>query len=481
MKQFKKLSFLLLILAAIISGCQEEPLPEPKPDDNEEVVKEEAPALTQRVNQFIKDAMTDIYLWYDKIPDVDIRYEFDSEKYFDKLLFTEDKWSYITKDVKALENSFEGVETSFGYSLTFGRFTNSDGIFAIVEYVYPNTPAAEAGLKRGDALIQLNGADITDNTYMELLNGGSINLTKGINGPRGISAGDEVSMVSRELQLNPVLKTKVIEHEGHKIGYLMYAQFISEYNSSLDTALQHFKDEQITDLVLDLRYNPGGGTDAAQHLCSAVAPLSVVDAGSPLITYQWNNKYQQYWKSQGEDDQLGVNFRTNVPVKLGLDKIHILTGPGTASASEFTITGLTPYMNVTTVGETTYGKYTASITMKPEYFYEDSSFYSNFKNWGIQPIVIRYANSQGVTDFKEGFTPNIPVTEDLFDGIPLGDKNESLLRAAIEDITGTKIVAQKSAKITPRDYTFFDRGFSKFDVNKREMLIENLDKQNIFK
>lgn len=482
MKQMNKLFFLLLILAAIVSGCKEEPLPEPTINGTKEKEKEEAPALTQKVNQFIEDVMTDIYLWYDRVPDVDIRYEFDSEKYFDKLLHTEDKWSYITEDIEALENSFEGKETSFGYSLAFGRFSNTDNIFALVEFVYPDSPADEAGLKRGDILIMLDNADITDDTYMNLLNGDQITLTLGvILGEGGISEGKQITMTSRELQLNPVLKTDVIEHEGHKIGYLMYAQFIGEYNFAIDSALQRLQNEQITDLVIDLRYNPGGGTDAARHLCSSIAPVSVVDTENPLISYQWNNKYQQYWKSTSDSAQLGVNFKKQVPVKLGLDKVHILTGSGTASASEFTITGLMPYMGVTTVGETTYGKYTASLTMKPEYFYEDDNYFQDFKNWGIQPIVLRYANSQGVTDFKDGFAPDIAVDDDLFAALPLGDKNEPLLKAAIEDITGTTIVAQKSAKVNVPNYSIFDRGFSKFDENKREMVLDHLDTELLLK
>ncbi len=160
---------------------------------------------------------------------------------------------------------------------------------------------------------------------------------------------------------------KVIEIEGHKIGYLVYLQYITSYNStSLNLALQYFKDNQITDLVLDLRYNGGGFTTAAQYLTSSIAPQGVVDNASTLVTYQWNDKYQAYWVSNNRQDQLRVNFDPAVPVKLGLGKVHILTGYGTASASELTICGLEPYMDVITVGDTTYGKYTASITIKPE-------------------------------------------------------------------------------------------------------------------
>ena len=161
-------------------------------------------------------------------------------------------------------------------------------------------------------------------------------------------------------------------------------------------------------------------------------------------------------------------------VKLGLNRLYILTGNGTASASELTITGLKPYMAVKTIGETTYGKYTASITLKPEDFYDNPSAYSDFKNWGLQPIVIRYANSQGVTDFKNGFIPDIPIDDDVFNTIPLGDKTEPFLKKALEDITGVQIAAVKKAEIKV-PFTFIDRGFSKFDKNKREVIFDGLD------
>ena len=470
MNFIKKYLFMMMLLPAMVISC-DDPVPEPDPEPE----KPKAPALTIKINEFIEAVMGDVYLWYKDVPKVDVRYEFDSKAYFSKLLYTEDKWSFLTDDVKKLEDSFQGKETSYGWSLAFGRFSDTKTIFALVEFVYPNTPADKAGAKRGDLIFKMDGADITDKNYMELLSSDNITYTYGQYGTSGIINVKTGSMVSLELNLDPVQFTKIIEHGGRKIGYLFYAQYIGNYNSSLDAALQYFLDNQITDLVLDLRYNPGGTTTAAQHLCSSLAPLDVVNAEKTLVKFQWNDKYQKYWQDKNNQDQLGIGFIKTVPLKMGLTKLHIITGPGTASASELTITGLKPYMNVTTVGETTFGKYTASITLKPEDFYEKVSDYKDFENWAVQPIILKYANSLGVTDFKNGFVPDIKVEDDLFSTIPLGDKTEAMLRVTLKSITGVEVIAMKSAKIM-EEYTIFDRGFSKFDVNKRELLIDGLNK-----
>jgi len=478
MKKMKKFleplsisTFALLFAIVLMAGCKDDPVPEPEPEE-----KEKAPDMTIKVNQFFKDVMDDVYLWYNTLPTIDIRYEFDSKAYFEKLLYTEDKWSFVTDDIKALENSFEGKETSYGWSLAFGRFSDTQKIFALVEYVYPNTPASAAGFKRGDMIYKMNGADINDTDYMKLLTSTSLTCTYGqyVTGS-GITNEKSASMTALELSFNPVQFTNIIEHGGHKIGYLFYAQYISNYNNSIDSVLQLFTENQITDLVIDLRYNPGGTIDAAQHLCSSIAPLNVVNEQKVLVKFQWNDKYQAYWQSKNAIDQLQVPFLNDVSQKLGLNKVWIITGSGTASASELTITGLKPYMTVTTVGETTYGKYTASITLKPEDFYETASYYKEIENWGVQPIILKYANSLGVTDFKDGFSPDIPVEDDLFSPIPLGDKKEALLKKTIENITGEVILATKSAQ-RPANVEIFDRGFSKYDDFKRELPLQDLKK-----
>lgn len=461
MNNWKKLLLLIILALGVFFGCSKEDVPYPSSD------------LTLKVNKFIKEVMSDVYLWYNKLPSIDYRQEPDSKDYFNKLLYEDDKWSYITDDVDALENSFQGIETSFGWSLAFGTFENTGNLFAVVEYVYPHTPAATAGLERGDIVVLLNDNDITMSNYTDLIYGESIKVTMGILGQDGISEGVSVNMTALELELNPIIKTAVVEESGHKIGYMFYAQYIENYNDAIDTALQGLLNQNITDLVLDLRYNPGGTISAAQHLCSSLAPLEYVNEDAKLVTYQWNDKYQDYWVDKQIMSQIQVDFDHTVPIKMDLDNIYILTGNGTASASELTITGLSAYMVVTTVGDTTYGKYTASITIKPEDYYDSETYYSDFKNWGLQPIVLRYANAWGVTDFKDGFAPDILADDDLLNAYPLGDVNDPLFKAAIEDITGTEITSTKSAQKTTIPYKLFDRGFSKFDRNKRNLLIDD--------
>ncbi|MDX8340210.1 S41 family peptidase [Draconibacterium sp. IB214405] len=463
MKNLAKTSLLFFVAVVTFIACSKN---DPTPDSPE------ASDLTKKVNRFIYKAMDDIYLWYDELPDIDLNYETDSKEYFYKLLYEDDKWSYITDDVDALEASFEGNEKSYGWSLAFYNLVDIEKIVAVVEYVYPETPASAAGFKRGDILIEIDGNDLSQSNYTNLLYSDQADITIGVATEDDIVADTTISLLADELSLNPVLTTKVVEHDGRRIGYIFYAQFIANYDDNLDAAFQSLISQGATDLVVDLRYNPGGGISAAQHLCSCIAPLDVVNQNSTLVTFHWNDKYQDYFVDRQIMSQIEIYFDNQVSTKMGLDRVYFLTGSGTASASELTITGLRAYMDqVVTVGDTTYGKYTASITIKPEDYYNES-YYEEIANWGLQPIVLRYANAAGVTDFEDGFAPDIPVEDDLFAAYPLGDKNDPLFKAAIEDITGSPVVAMKSAPKPQFRYKLLDRGFSRFDVNKREMLLD---------
>ncbi len=459
MKTHYKLLILILSAIVIFSACKKED------------TTGQAPLLTRETNQFIKDVMDTYYLWNKQQPNIDNRFEIDSKDYFKKLLYKEDRWSFITDDVQALVNSFAGKEKSFGWSLAFGKFKNTEKVFALVEFVYPGTPAENAGFKRGDMIFKMNNADITVNNYTDLLYADNLTCSYGKYNTETESVENVIStqIIAEELDLNPVLFSKIIEEGGHKIGYFLYAQFIDEYTTSLDTLFQNFIYNGVTDVIVDLRYNPGGRIYSAQYLCSLIAPLNYVNNGDVLIKLQWNNERQMKYEQNAIMNNLEKRLINNVPFKMGLDKVYFLTGSGTASASELTITGLMPYMDVVTVGDTTFGKYTASQTFTPEDIYENETYYKDFENWGIQPIVARYKNTENFTDFVNGLYPTIVVHDDIAAGVPIGDIEDPVLGAAVEDITGTSMVAKKSATVPLH---LFDRGFSKFDRNKRELLID---------
>jgi len=99
-------------------------------------------------------------------------------------------------------------------------------------------------------------------------------------------------------------------------------------------------------------------------------------------------------------------------------------------------------MDVIIIGETTYGKNVGSITL----FEEDEP---NNK-WGLQPIVVKYFNSKGESDFTAGFTPDYEVDEfaDLY-LYPFGDSNDPMLGKALSLITGTTRSTSVKAVHTP--------------------------------
>jgi C-terminal processing protease CtpA/Prc len=406
---------------------------------------EEAPLITQKVNTYMLDLMKEVYLWEDHIQDTfDIRYEFDEFEFYEKLCYrAEDRWSFITDDVESLLEGGEGVETTFGYSLAFGTFSNTGNYFAVIQYVYPQTPASEANLQRGAIIIEMNGNAITQDNYTDLYYASSLNLTLGELNDGVIYDTGTITLTSRKQNLNPVIASTIIEEGSKKVGYICYTDFFGNSQGLFYPVFQEFKSAGITDLVLDLRYNLGGYLSVASALVGVVCPSECLTGNTILISKTWNDLYQDYWADNNRDDMLYEYFPkfSDVPVNLNLQRIYILTGHNTASASELTICGLEPYMEVVKVGDVTRGKYTAAMIFNPE---DDPEI----ENWGTQAIVYKYANAQGVTDFKEGFTPDYPVEDVLIGEVyPLGDPRENLLKTTLS-LIGTGAPSAFSMPLT---------------------------------
>lgn len=210
------------------------------------------------------------------------------------------------------------------------------------------------------------------------------------------------------------------------VGYLAYNSFNKEDNSELLQLSQFFKDKDITDLVLDLRYNAGGEMECVQLLADILVPADKLNSPFASLEYSQKRKYK--------DHELTLDSKLlQGGVNLNLSKVYVLTSSTTAAASEMLINCLRPYMTVITIGTTTKGETVAT-----------ESFPSNQFLWVLRPVVCQVFNSEGEADYTKGFTPNYAVSElsDFAKVLPLGDPKEALFSAAIGIIDGSIVLPE---------------------------------------
>jgi carboxyl-terminal processing protease len=414
------ISILILGLLILSGGCH---------NDNE-VVPGNVPEEIRSVNRYILDNMRTYYLWQGYMahhlnPDTAP----DPGDFFNRMIYeTDDKWSFITDDYQSLINQFSGIQYTFGHQFKLFHQNGSDLVFGIVKYVVRNTPADLAGLKRGMVFDSVDGIQLTLDNYLSLLfdkDSYTLGMAEMVDG-EVVPTGEEVSLTATQFQEDPVFLDTVFQQSGRNIGYFVYNQFITDFDQELNDLFADFKSRNVTDLIVDLRYNPGGAISTARLLASLIAPSGPVNGEAVFSRYIWNDVLEQYWLDQegADSHNLMIRFLPSAN-NLNLEKVYFLVTNNSASASETLINGLLPYMDVVLIGETTSGKYTGSITFHDP----ERSF-----NWAIQPIVLKTANADGNTEFRDGFAPDYGVEDDLFS--PLGSLEEGMLAEAVGLITG---------------------------------------------
>ncbi|MBT8280213.1 MAG: carboxyl-terminal protease [Muriicola sp.] len=376
-----------------------------------------------------------------------LRSESDPANFFDnQLRFVEDRFSNYSSDYEDFTNFLSGITKSNG--LSFGLIAlDNDNVVGYVRYVTPNSDAATKDIFRGEFFTGVDGQTLTLNNYIDLLFGENdtytLNMADLINDT--FTPNDkEVTLTKQEgFQENPIFVVNTFDVNGQKIGYIYYNRFLNEFDEELNDAFGQLKAQGITDLVLDLRYNPGGSVNTTRLMASMIYGTNNNDL---FIKQRWNPKIQaSFDASDLEDyftDRTGEGTSINT---LNLSRVFIITTERSASASELIINGLDPYMDVIQVGTTTTGKNEFSLTMVDDpgrsglpYVYTPSreSSINPENRWALQPLVGRNENSVGFSDYTAGFTPEIELEEDLSNLGVLGDINEPLLARAIEEITG---------------------------------------------
>ena len=435
-----------LCLLGFLTACDEEWIkPTPKPDPENKV--------TLKVNEFIYEGLRSEYLWENTINwnAIDFKKEKDSHAFFKRLIYKDDRWTSLTDNAEAWNQGFAGISTTYGFDLRFSYIGQTEELVAIVRYVYPGTPADRAGIRRGDLLLKLNGGPITVKNYADFYDKPTIVVNKGILKDKTLTAEPVgVAMTAVEMYQDPILKDTVINKDGHRVGYLCYSDYTERSTAELIKVFTRFKTAGVTDVVLDLRYNGGGYVSTARALCSILAPEAAMKKKERFLFKLWNENYMSYWKSKGRNDELYETFVDTLGINMNLNRLYILTGKGTASASELTLTGLTPYMDVVQIGDTTHGKFCGGIVLMPKHLWwdKDASYYQEIKNWGMYVMIYKFSNKRK-DEFPRGFAPKYVVKEYLLELYPFGDERDPLLGKALELITGKQVAKARSRRIQP--------------------------------
>ncbi|MFW6222659.1 MAG: S41 family peptidase [Bacteroidota bacterium] len=360
--------------------------------------------------------MKHYYYWYNHVPDLNPDHYKDPFGLMNACVYHDvDRWSSVMY-YDEYEQYFKAGQSE-GYGAKF--FLGGDG-HIYVGYLYEDSPFYGFGIRRGWRLKSINEQEVTSSNFTDLINQASIQVTFS-----GVSGNDTTfSTDAKAVDMNTVLFHKVINNGGKKIGYLVLESFIDKTDDELDQVFALFGEENIDELILDLRYNGGGNLDEAIYLASSLAPD--ITQGEPFVKIQFNSKNSdlnevEQFISSGHD--------------LGLERIVVIASSSTASASEMIINGMKPYMDVTIIGDSTHGK-PVGMNIIP---YEEYAFV---------PVTFKYVNADNKGDFYEGIPANYYTDDEFYK--TWGDSTENSLQAALEFIETGQVSSQKASKIMLR-------------------------------
>jgi C-terminal processing protease CtpA/Prc len=360
---------------------------------------------TSGKNLYTRETMDSFYLWYERMPPVDPLTYASPEAYLDAVRY------------RPIDASFSWMTSRDSYEALFRNSQNVGiGMTMVVQggelriqQVFPDGPGAEAGMSRGDRIVEVNGRPVAALIALGQLGlafgpaaeGSELNLT--FVDMAGVRRAAHI--VQRAYTIPTVSHTRVFQTGGRRVGYIFFRNFVEPSFAALDAAFTWLATERIDDLVLDLRYNGGGLVNVAQHLASYIG--GVRTQGQVFAEYFHNDK-------QVARNRI-IRFEEK-PRVAPFERLIVITTRSSASASELVINALRPFMPVIVIGERTYGKPVGQYVFV-------------FCDKALAPVTFSLRNANGQGDFFGGFAPDCRAADDL--ELQLGDPSEASLREAL--------------------------------------------------
>jgi C-terminal processing protease CtpA/Prc len=338
------------------------------------------------------------YLWYEQvIQDFDYSSVSKPQELINALKVTPpDRWSFAM--TKKEYDNFANQKTSgfgFGYTPDF-----------IIYMVRIDSPAYNK-LLRGDEILKVDN-QIASRENIALASSRTDQNTSFT----VLRADQEVTVSIAPKNYNfKVSLGSIINHNGSNIGYLRYDSFTESSVDELEKIFTNFKSNNISELIIDLRYNGGGSIAVASSLLDNITNQY---AGQRQGYLDWNDRYKEKnenFNFEDLDDQDGN--------ELNMKRVVFLVTKNSASASELVISALKPYLgesNVITIGDYTHGK---PVGMSGRVYNNNYYFLVNF--------IVRN-NSDETTPF-EGIAVTCSANDDITK--QRGDRDESMLKTAL--------------------------------------------------
>jgi Periplasmic protease len=404
----KKLAILLPFLILGFSSCKKDVAPESK-----------NAVIDAQARDDLYNVMNQYYFWYNLMPVV-VKTDYKNPSdLLDAMEYkTLDRWSFVQTYAQYLAQS-QGAFVGHGISMGLDPSNQ-----VRIAQIYSRSPLYSFGVRRGWIVKKINGTDLAQifidrdsAAYNKAIGHSTLGLTNTFLFQTPAGKDSTITSAKDSFKLNTVIFADTLHLKSGITGHLVFDQFITPSTQELQDAFTYFSQNNIKDLIVDLRYNGGGNLNVLANMASYVA--GAAQFNKPFLTLTFNDK---------NTSSNGTYTFSSVSAPLSLSKVIVITTRGTASASEDFINGLKPVLDIRTIGDTTNGKPVGMLGFP----YQTSYMFF--------PITFSLVNSAGQGDFYQGFVPDKYVPDDITHD--WYDRNESCLKEAIYYLENGRVSAK---------------------------------------